>query len=73
MQILISEKGNDHKYVARNSPEVGGKHLTTSQVSASGTHQEIPELCNPSNNIVQAHLYSWPPVQRDFNADSTDG
>lgn len=39
-------------------PEAEGKHPIMCQESASGTHLERPELCNPSNNTVQAHLYS---------------
>lgn len=39
-------------------PEVEGKHPTIHQGFASDTHQERLELCNPSNRIEQAHLYS---------------
>lgn len=41
-----------------NLPEAGGKPPIMSQGSASDIHLERPELCNPSNNTVQAHLYS---------------
>lgn len=37
---------------------VADKHPIKSQVSASGTHLERPELCSPSNNIGQSHPYN---------------
>lgn len=53
----------NHKFSATQDvycylPEVGGKHPTIHQEFASDTHQERLELCNPSNRIEQAHLYS---------------
>lgn len=52
-------------------PEAGGKQPTRFQASASGTRQEILELCNPSNSIGQAHLYNWRPAKSDWEENST--
>lgn len=49
-----------------HSPEAGGKHPIMSQGSANGTHQERPELCNPSDNIEQGHHCSWQSAQPNF-------
>lgn len=38
-----------------HAPEVAGKHPIMSPESASGTHQEILELCSPLDNTGQAH------------------
>lgn len=46
-----------------NQPEAGDKHPIISQVSASDTHQETLELCNPSNNIGPVHLYNSQPAK----------
>ena len=41
-----------------HSLEVGEMHPIMSQESVGDTHLERPELCSPSNNAAQAHLYN---------------